>query len=234
MKYAKTLKENLQLLKEDTVVVIHTKNGKVDYIEKGSTILGPKGTTLVFDKGVDFKDFVGMDPKAAKDSLVKYSRFNPNDIIIEGCGKVEEGFDVKDGGNGKVYYTAETQSDAEAWAKANVNVLHRPLRVTSGYTMYKKFEPRTIVKESIRTAPKIDMSSQEAWDKSNAEIEKWKKELDSKADDMQKKMARMAGRCYYDMTVKMNPSEAEKCFNEFEKIYNDLDSLLSKYKIAKN
>ena len=47
-------------------------------------------------------------------------------------------------------------------------------------------------------------------------------------------MARMAGRCYYDMTVKMNPSEAEKCFNEFEKIYNDLDSLLSKYKIAKN
>lgn len=88
--------------------------------------------------------------------------------------------------------------------------------------------------ESIRTAPKIDMSSQEAWDKSNAEIEKWKKELDSKADDMQKKMARMAGRCYYDMTVKMAPSEAEKCFNEFEKIFNDLDSLLSKYKIAKN
>lgn len=31
--------------------------------------------------------------------------------------------------------------------------------------------------ESIRTAPKIDMSSQEAWDKSNAEIEKMEKRI---------------------------------------------------------
>ena len=61
--------------------------------------------------------------------------------------KLKESFDVKDGGNGKVYHTAETQSDAEAWAKDNVNKLHRPLKVISGYKMYKSFEPRTIVKE---------------------------------------------------------------------------------------
>lgn len=92
MKYAKTLKENLQLVKEDKkVVVIHTKNGKVDFIEKGEYMVGKGGGTIfVRDAGVDFKDFVGDDPKAAKDSLVKFSHFDPKSIIIEGCGKIEE------------------------------------------------------------------------------------------------------------------------------------------------
>lgn len=86
MKYAKTLKENLQLVKEDQQVVIHTKNGKVDYIEKGEVV----GGRFIAKSGTDFKDFAGMDPQEAKNSLVKFSRFDPKSIIIEGCGKIEE------------------------------------------------------------------------------------------------------------------------------------------------
>lgn len=77
-------------LNEDKVVVIHTKGGKVDYIEKGEYFAGPHGKMFVRDSGVDFKDFVGMDPNEAKNSLVKFSRFDPKSIIIEGCKKVQE------------------------------------------------------------------------------------------------------------------------------------------------
>ena len=158
------------ILKEDQQVVIHTRNGKVDYIGKGEFLDVPgKGKTFVKHAGTNFKDFAGMDPQEAKNSLVKFSRFDPKSIIIEGCGKIEEGFDVKDGGNGKVYHTAETQSDAEAWAKDNVNKLHRPLKVVSGYKMYKSFEPHTIVKES--SAKKIE----------EADVPTSKRELYSKA-----------------------------------------------------
>lgn len=73
-------------LNEDKITVIHTKNGKVDYIEKGEMV----GGRLIRDAGVDFKDFVGMDPNEAKNALVKFSRFDPKNIIIEGCKKVQE------------------------------------------------------------------------------------------------------------------------------------------------
>ena len=88
--------------------------------------------------------------------------------------------------------------------------------------------------ESIRKAPELDLTDQASWNKYSSELDKWTKELDTKADDMQRRISRMAGRCHYDMVNKLQPMEAEKCFNEFEKIYNELDSLLSKYKIAKN
>ena len=83
---------NESVIKEDyKVVVIHTKNGKVDFIEKGEYMIGRGGGTIfVRDAGVNFDDFAGMDPKAAKDSLVKFSRYDPKKIIIETCNKVEE------------------------------------------------------------------------------------------------------------------------------------------------
>lgn len=84
----KSLKEFVKAkkLNEDKITVIHTKNGKVDYIEKGEMV----GGRLIRDAGVDFKDFVGMDPNEAKNALVKFSRFDPKSIIIEGCKKVQE------------------------------------------------------------------------------------------------------------------------------------------------
>lgn len=89
----KGLKEFIKAkkLNEDKITVIHTKNGKVDYIEKGEMV----GGRLIRDAGIDFKDFVGMDPEEAKNSLVKFSRFDPKNIIIEGCKKVQEAGNIK-------------------------------------------------------------------------------------------------------------------------------------------
>lgn len=86
--FHKTLKENMKALKEDQQIVIHTKNGKVDSIEQGTYM--PNGV-FIRNGGANFdKGFIGMDPQAAKDSLVKFSRYDPKNIIIEGCGKIEE------------------------------------------------------------------------------------------------------------------------------------------------
>lgn len=89
----KGLKEFIKAkkLNEDKITVIHTKNGKVDYIEKGEMV----GGRLIRDAGIDFKDFVGMDPEEAKNALVKFSRFDPKNIIIEGCKKVQEAGNIK-------------------------------------------------------------------------------------------------------------------------------------------
>ena len=84
---------------------------------------------------------------------------------------IREGFDVKDGGNGKVYHTAETQSDAEIWAKDNVNKLHRPLKVISGYKIYKQFEPKTIIKESVLPTEN-EACTKEAWNIAFVEVQK--------------------------------------------------------------
>lgn len=81
--YADCVYEGCKTLKEDVdqKIVIHTKNGKVDSIEQGTYI--PNGVFIRngghhFDKG-----FIGMDPQEAKSSLVKFSKYNPDSIIID-------------------------------------------------------------------------------------------------------------------------------------------------------
>jgi len=65
----------------DKKVIIHTTNGKVDYIEQGCYM--PNGI-FISDAGVNFdKGFVGMDPEEAKQSLIKFSRYPAEKIIIE-------------------------------------------------------------------------------------------------------------------------------------------------------
>ena len=65
----------------DQKVVIHTKNGKVDYIEQGTFM--PNGV-FIGNAGVNFdRGFIGMDPEDAKASLIKYAKFSPEKIIIE-------------------------------------------------------------------------------------------------------------------------------------------------------
>ena len=65
----------------DQKVVIHTKNGKVDYIEQGTFM--PNGV-FIGNAGANFdKGFIGMDPEDAKASLIKYAKFSPEKIIIE-------------------------------------------------------------------------------------------------------------------------------------------------------
>lgn len=88
----KGLKEFIKAkkLNEDKVFVIHTKNGKVDYIEKGEYFAGPHGKMFVRDANVDLKDWKGMDPKDAKEALIHFTRIDPKSIIIEGCKKVQE------------------------------------------------------------------------------------------------------------------------------------------------
>lgn len=82
--------DGASILKEDVEqkIVIHTKNGKVDSIEKGTYM--PNGV-FIRNAGVSFdKGFIGMDPEEAKGYLVKYSRYDPRVIMIEGCKKVQE------------------------------------------------------------------------------------------------------------------------------------------------
>lgn len=88
----KGLKEFIKAkkLNEDKVFVIHTKGGKVDYIEKGEYFAGPHGKMFVRDANVDLKDWKGMDPKDAKEALIHFTRIDPKSIIIEGCKKVQE------------------------------------------------------------------------------------------------------------------------------------------------
>lgn len=65
----------------DKKVIIHTTNGKVDYIEQGCYM--PNGI-FIRDAGVNFdKGFTGMDPEAAKQSLIKFSRYPAEKIVIE-------------------------------------------------------------------------------------------------------------------------------------------------------
>lgn len=65
----------------DQKVVIHTKNGKVSSIEQGTYM--PNGV-FIGNAGVNFdKGFIGMDPEDAKASLIKWSKYSPDKIIIE-------------------------------------------------------------------------------------------------------------------------------------------------------
>ena len=95
MKVVKEMKGLKEFVKQkkitedvDQKVVIHTKNGKVDYIEQGTFM--PNGV-FIGNAGASFdKGFIGMDPTEAKNALVKFSHFDPKKIIIEGCKKVQE------------------------------------------------------------------------------------------------------------------------------------------------
>lgn len=112
--FHKTLKENMKALKEDQQVVIHTKNGKVDSIEQGTYM--PNGVFIrngghSFDKG-----FIGMDPQAAKDSLVKFSHYDPKNIIIEGCKKIDEDTPIypADLKVGDVFHMSKNEQDKKS------------------------------------------------------------------------------------------------------------------------
>lgn len=91
--------------------------------------------------------------------------------------------------------------------------------------------------ESMRPAPKmpdVTKGNESDWRKYQDEVSKWRKELESKAESMSKTMARMSQRFAYDVANELIGDDSEKAFAEFEKIYNDLDALLTKYKIKKN
>lgn len=82
----------------DQKVVIHTKNGKVSRIEQGTYM--PNGV-FIGNAGASFdKGFIGMDPEDAKASLIKWSKFSPDKIIIEDAAsrvKAAQEFEAKTG-----------------------------------------------------------------------------------------------------------------------------------------
>lgn len=139
MKYAKTLKENLHLVKESWMPDSETISWLKDYlrdVKKGEGYVDID--KVVYDADIELNKDFSKNKKDLADYIKR----------IGGASLLKESFEVVDSGNGKKYYSSDEESDATTWAKDNVNKLHRPLKVVSGYKMYKKFEPRTIVKEA--------------------------------------------------------------------------------------
>ncbi len=82
-----------KVVEDEQKVILHTKNGKVDWMEQGKRVYLPLGDKFITNNGINFdKGFIGMDPEEAKKALVKFSHYKPENIIIEDAERLENAF----------------------------------------------------------------------------------------------------------------------------------------------